>query len=74
MRSYIATGTLGYTHLAEEFASVPTLNSSFIESSTPMSRIMSVTTEPDFIVDMYFDLTAVRPMPLHGIPGMLFRF
>lgn len=69
-----ATGTLDLWHLAEDFASTPALNDTFIKSATPMSRIQAVTTEPDFIGDLYFQVKAARPMPLFGVPGMIDHF
>ena len=66
-----ATGALSEWHLSEDFATLPSLNQTFIESTTPMSRVQAVTTEPDFIADLWFDLKCARPMPLFGIPGMI---
>jgi len=66
-----AAGSLDLWHLAEDFASVPSLNSTFIVSATPMSRVQAVTTEPDFIADLWFSLKCARPMPLYGVPGMI---
>jgi hypothetical protein len=56
-------------HLSEELSS-PALDSTFIVSNTPMSRVEAVPAEPDFIVDCYFDLKCVRPMPVYGTPGI----
>lgn len=64
-----ATGTLHAWHLSENL-STPALDSTFIESSTPMARVEAVSTEPDFIVDSYFRVNAVRPMSLRGTPGV----
>lgn len=65
------TGSLEAWHLAEEFGSLPTLNSTFIESNTPIDRVVAVGTEPDFLMDAYFSVNCTRPMPLYGIPGLL---
>lgn len=56
-------------HLAEEL-SAPALNSTFIQSNTPIDRVVAVTNQPDVILDCYFDLKAVRPMPVRGEPGL----
>jgi hypothetical protein len=69
-----ASGTLDAWHLSEEFGSLPSLNSTFIQSNTPMDRVVAVTTEPDFTLDTFFKLKCTRPMPLFGIPGMMDRF
>ena len=36
-----SSGTIDGWHLAQKFASLPSLNSAFIQSSTPMSRVLS---------------------------------
>lgn len=61
-------------HLSEEFSSLPSLNSTFIESTTPVDRVIATPTEPHFIFDGYFNMKHVRPMPLYGIPGMIDHF
>lgn len=61
-------------HLALDFASLPALNDSFMRENVPMSRIQVVTTEPDFIADLYFSMRCVRPMPLYGVPGLVDHF
>jgi hypothetical protein len=69
MRSTAAT-SLDPWHLSEEL-STPALNATFIQSTTPMARVEAVPSEPDFIVDSYFDYKCVRPMPLRGTPGLV---
>jgi len=61
-------------HLSEEFSSAPSLNSTFIQSTTPLDRAIAVPAEPHFIFDGYFDMKHVRPMPLYGVPGMIDHF
>lgn len=65
-----ATGTLDVWHLAQNFASLPPLNSSFITSSTPINRVVAVTTEPNFRLDVLFKLNSTRPMSMYGVPGL----
>lgn len=69
-----AAGSLDLWHLAQDFDDPQTLNQTFVESSTPMARVQAVTTEPDFILDAWFDLKCARPMPLFGVPGMIDHF
>ena len=69
-----ATTPLDAWHLSEQFSTRPSLNSTFIQSNTPIDRVVAVTTEPDFLFDSYFDLKCTRPMPLFGIPGMMDHF
>jgi hypothetical protein len=71
-----ATSNLAAWHLSEDFGSLPTLGSTFIESNTgtPLDRAIAVPSEPHFIFDAYFDLKCARPMPLFGVPGNLDHF
>ena len=68
MRSSAAT-PLDAWHLCEEL-SAPALDDTFIVSNTPMARVTAVPSEPDFILDCYFDYKCIRPMPLRGVPGI----
>lgn len=65
-----ATGSLSYWHLSEDFASLPSLNQTFIEDQTPMSRVQAVTTEPDFIIDGRFDYKVARALPVRPVPTL----
>ena len=69
-----APGSLDAWHLAQDFSSLPTLDSTFIEVGVPMARVEAVPTEPDFIFDSYINMRCVRPMPLYGVPGNIDRF
>ena len=72
----LAAGSLDTWHLSEEFASLPTLGDTFIQSNTgtPLDRAIAVSTEPHIIFDSYFNLQCARPMPLYGVPGNLDHF
>ena len=72
-RSNAAT-PLDSWHLAQDFSSLPALNSTFIEDNPPVSRVVAVPSEPEFLFDGYFDMNCVRPMPLYGVPGMVDHF
>jgi hypothetical protein len=61
-------------HLSQEFGSLPALNQTFIEETPPMDRVVAVTTEPDFLMDCYFNLQCARPMPLYSVPGLIDHF
>jgi hypothetical protein len=69
-----ATGTLDSWHLAQNFASLPTLSPTFIVENPPMARIEAVVDEPDFIFDSFFQYHCVRPMPVFGVPGLIDHF
>lgn len=68
------TASLDPWHLSQHFANRPTLNSEFITSDTPMQRVKAVANEPDFLFDAYFKYKCARPMPVHGVPGMIDHF
>jgi len=65
-----ATGSLDYWHLAEDFASQPVLNSTFIEDASPMARVTTVDTAHDFIVYADFDWRVASPMPVRPVPSL----
>ncbi len=69
-----AAGTLDSWHLAQDFATLPVLDATFIEENVPVDRVIAVPTEPHFLFDAYFDLRCARPMPLYGVPGMIDHF
>ncbi len=68
-----AASTLASWHLSEDFATLPTLGSTFITANTgvPLDRAIAVNTEPHFVADFYFNIRAARPMPTYGVPGNL---
>lgn len=61
-------------HLAQKFDNLPSLNEEFIQDKPPVERIIAVQNEPQFILDCWFNLTCVRPMPLYGVPGLVDHF
>jgi hypothetical protein len=69
-----AAAPLDAWHLAQEFASLPTLNKTFIEENPPVDRVIKVPAEPHFICDMHISIKAARPMPIYGVPGFIDRF
>lgn len=66
--------TLDIWHLAQKFDSLPTLSSQFIQDNPPVSRVVAVQSEPQFILDAWFDLKCVRPMPVYSVPGLVDHF
>ena len=76
LMSVDAASNLDEFHLSEDFATQPSLDKAFIESNsaTPIDRAISVPTQPQFILDVYFDMKCARPMPLYGVPGNLDHF
>jgi hypothetical protein len=61
-------------HLSQDFDSLPVLNDEFIEENPPVSRVISVQNEPEFLFDAYFDLKCARPMPVYSVPGLIDHF
>lgn len=68
-----AASSLSYWHLAEDFASAPSLNQTFIEDNTPMDRVTTVDTESHFLADIFFTYKCARPIPVHSIPSLMDR-
>lgn len=56
-------------HLSQQLSS-PTLTSLFITDNPPMSRVLAVPSEPQFLGDMFFRYNHVRPMPIRSNPGI----
>lgn len=69
-----AASNIDIWHLAQEFGSLPTLNSTFIQESPPIDRIVATPSEPEFILDSYFQLKCARPMPTYSVPGLVDHF
>lgn len=66
--------SLDIWHLAQDFATLPVLNGSFIEENPPVERVIAVQDEPHFLLDTYFDLKCARPMPIYSVPGLIDHF
>lgn len=61
-------------HLAQKFENLPKLNSEFIVDNPPVDRVVAVPSEPQFLLDAWFNLNCVRPMPVYGVPGLMDHF
>lgn len=73
-RSTYAPQPLDMWHLSQKFDSLPTLSAQFIEDNPPVSRVIAVQDEPQFLLDTYFSLNCVRPMPVYSVPGLVDHF
>ena len=72
-----ATGTLDAWHLAQKFTALPTLNTTFIQETPPVSRVVAVGAAANgaqFIFDSFFDVKKARPMPMYSVPGLIDHF
>lgn len=61
-------------HLAQRFTSLPTLNDTFIQDNPPISRVVAVPSQPQFLMDIYMKIRTVRPLPLYSVPGLVDHF
>ena len=73
-RSSVTGGNLDMWHLSQFFKNAPTLNEEFIVENPPIERIIAVPSEPEFLLDIGFRYTTVRPMPMFGTPGLVDHF
>ena len=71
-----SAGTLDLWHLAQRFTSLPTLNQTFIEENPPVDRVIAVpsSTGKQLLLDTLFEVNAVRPLPMYGVPGLVDHF
>lgn len=68
------SSSLDQWHMAEEFSSQPSLNSTFIVQNTPIGRAIITVTEDDLLVDMWHQLKHARPMMTYSVPSVIGRF
>lgn len=73
-RSSVISGNLDVWHLSQFFNNAPTLNEEFIMENPPIERVIAVPSEPEFLLDIGFRYTTVRPMPMFGTPGLVDHF
>jgi len=72
-----AAGTIDPWHYAQRFTSLPTLNSTFIQDTPPLSRNLAVGTGANgqqFLLDAFFNINAARPLPMYSVPGLIDHF
>lgn len=72
-----SAGTIDVWHLAQKFTSLPTLNSTFIQDTPPLQRLLAVGSAAagqEVIADIFFDGVAARPLPMYSVPGLIDHF
>lgn len=69
-----AATTLDIWHLSQKFTSLPTLNSTFIQDTPPVSRVVAVPSQPQFLMDIFIKCRTVRPLPMYSVPGLIDHF
>lgn len=71
-RSNVA-GSIDQWHLAEDFASLPALNATFIQQATPLGRVLAaddLATGMQFLLDSVFEISCTRALPFRSVPGL----
>lgn len=73
MRSNVTSGkqSLDVWHLAQKFENVPQLNAEFIESKTPLERVLAIQEDDSLLLNCYFDVKATRSVPIQANPSIL---
>lgn len=66
--------SLDVWHLSQDFANLPILGEDFLVEDPPISRVIQVPSEPQFLLDVYFDMKCARPMPVYSVPGLVDHF
>lgn len=67
--------SLDVWHLGDEYEDTPVLSDEFSqETDQYLYRSLISTTNHQFIADIYVENTAVRPMPVYSVPGLLDHF
>jgi len=72
-----STGTIDPWHYAQKFTSLPTLNSTFIQDTPPLSRNLAVGSAANgqqLLLDAFFNINAARPLPMYSVPGLIDHF
>ena len=67
------TQSLDAWHYADKYTQLPTLSSSWIQEGTEnIDRTIAVqsSNSHQFLVNLYYDQTWTRPMPIYSIPGL----
>ena len=63
--------SLDIWHYGDDYSEAPILSDEFIrETDANVARTLAIQNQDQFKFDFYFDITAVRPMPIYSIPGL----
>lgn len=72
-----SAGTIDPWHYAQKFTALPTLNSTFIQDTPPLSRNLAVGSSANgqqLLLDAFFHINAARPLPMYSVPGLIDHF
>lgn len=62
-------------HYGDDYSKLPTLSQEWITADkSNVDRTIAITGQDQFLCDFYFYEEWTRPMPLHGIPGLIDHF
>lgn len=65
------TTPLDIWHFGDDYSQLPTLSNDWIsETKVNVARTLAIQDQDQWIADFYFDLTAVRPMPVYSVPSL----
>lgn len=63
--------SLDIWHYGDDYERVPILSHDWIvETPNNVARTLAIQDQDQWIADFYFDLTAVRPMPVYSVPSL----
>jgi hypothetical protein len=68
-----SAGNIDEWHLAQQFGSLPTLNSTFITMATPGIRVLAagaLANGLQVLFDSVFTINCTRPIPTYSVPGL----
>lgn len=73
MRSNVTSGfqSLDVWHLAQKFATPPQLNGEFIESNSPLERVLAVPEDIFVLLNIAWDIKATRSIPIQSNPSLV---
>ena len=75
LRPELKDGSLSYWHYGNFFTSSPLINAEFTEETDKnVKRTLAVQDEQQWIFDIAFNETAIRPMPIYSVPGLIDHF
>lgn len=58
-------------HYGDDYSQLPTLSNEWLsETDQNVKRTLAIQDQDQWIADFYFDLTAVRPMPVYSVPSL----
>ena len=59
-------------HYGDDYSELPTLSQDWIQADkSNIDRTLAINTQDQFLCDFYFYEEWTRPMPMHGVPGLI---